>query len=158
VIVAVVGKGGEISPDLADLAYTVGRKLGSLEPSPVVVTGGLGGTMAEVARGASEEGLTVVSLVPIGREHEAHPHATFALRLGLPEPYRNVALATCAEAMIMLPGNWGTCQEAVVFRETGRPFVWVGDHAMYRSAAFARGPGDWDPVSAIDHLAKLCEV
>lgn len=152
-IVAVIGKGLDCPRSVADLAFDVGRELGCFDVT--IVTGGLGGVMAAASEGARSVGLTVVSLVPVGRDDDAHPYASVALRTGLPEAYRNVLMASCADVGVMLPGAWGTTQEAAVMVDRGVPVFGVGEHEGWRTANLHGVDYGPDPEAVAAWLASL---
>jgi uncharacterized protein (TIGR00725 family) len=129
--VAVIGKGGSCPAWLWRLAHQAGADLALLHPEVVMVCGGLGGVMDGAARGMTEAGGVAIGLIPAG--HEPGPHLTYAIRLGLPLLYRDIATAQAADLMVVLPGSHGTLIEAWAGAERGLPLVGVGDHARFRT-------------------------
>lgn len=146
-VIAIIGKGLHCPDSVLALAYETGFVAASI-PDPIcIVTGGLAGVMHRGALGARDADATVLSLIPQGREVEAHDACTIQLNTGLSEPYRNVLLASMADGALMLPGSHGTVQEATVLIDAGKPVVAVGNHEGWRTAtvdgAFRRlGVGD----------------
>jgi len=152
-LIAVCGKGRNCPRSLSDLAFDVGWVLGHTE-GVVVVTGGLGGVMAAAAHGAFGCGATTISLIPEGREDDAHGHTDLALRTGLTIPFRNALLGSMVDGAIICPGSHGTVQEAMVIVERGVPVVATGDHRGYLSDALEL-PHHEDPAAAVGLLAHL---
>jgi uncharacterized protein (TIGR00725 family) len=158
-VIAVIGKGRDCLPDVADLAYQVGLHVGLIPEQVCVVTGGLGGVMEHAALGASHGHAFVLSLVPHGRIDDAHDWANLQLRTGLTEPQRNAMMGAVADGAIMLPGSHGTVQEATVMLDAGVPLVACGPHAGYRTAQLL-GELEWrpGPFEAVHALAALMNL
>lgn len=154
--VAVCGKGRLCPRPILELAESVGTLLAAL-PGVTVVTGGLGGVMEAAARGAFTHGAQTLSLIPAGREADAHPYTLLALRTGMPEPWRNVLLASMVDAAVICPGSHGTLQEAAILIDRGIPVVYAGDHFGWLSEALPL-PGDNDPVDAVAVLARALDA
>lgn len=155
-LVAVIGKGTDCPFWVEGLAYEVGLALARVRLG--VLTGGLGGVMRAAAEGAYTRGL-VVSLVPLGGESDAHPHADVILRTGLHHSFRNVMMAHAADAAIMLPGSHGTVSEATNLIDLGRPVIALGDHdGWLTSGTVAALPDEHrrsDPRAAAEHVRRL---
>jgi hypothetical protein len=120
--VAVVGP-SEASPELDRAAEEIGRLLGAA--GAVVVTGGLGGVMAAVCRGARSAGATTLGLLP-GRDRSmANPWVDVAVPTGLGE-MRNALVVAAADVVIAVGGSWGTLSEVALALRTGTPVVGLG--------------------------------
>jgi uncharacterized protein (TIGR00725 family) len=125
-LVAVIGKGRRCPPAVYQLAVQCGEQLARLHPDVALICGGLGGVMSGAARGITQAGGVSIGLVPHG--HAPGPYLTYGIRLGLPENFRNVALAHAAELVVCLPGSHGTAIEGWAAVDYGRPLLAVGPH------------------------------
>lgn len=119
--VAVIGAGGcAQDSETALLAEQVGRRLA--EAGVAVVTGGLGGVMEAVSRGASEAGGTVIGIVPGDAIEEANPHCSQVVASGVGQA-RNLAVVGSGEVVVAIGGEWGTLSEIGHARAIGRAVV-----------------------------------
>jgi uncharacterized protein (TIGR00725 family) len=111
-VVAVLGSArlGEGAPEWR-LAHALGRELA--ERSATVLTGGYGGLMAAVSRGAHEAGGTVIGLPMTGWDHLKPNQWNTELRWAADYPSRLAELLAC-RAVIALPGGIGTLSELSV--------------------------------------------
>jgi uncharacterized protein (TIGR00725 family) len=82
--------------------------------------------MDAAARGASEEGGTVVGILPGDDARDASPGVTIPLPTGLGEA-RNTLVVKAADAVVAVAGEWGTLNEAAMCLKTGTPLVGVCD-------------------------------
>ena len=105
------------------LALEVGRLLA--QAGAVVLCGGLGGVMEAVSQGASDQGGTVIRILPGRDRAAANPHLTVAIATGLGEA-RNSVLTAAADCVIAIGGGWGTLSEIGLARKMGRPVVGLG--------------------------------
>ena len=110
--------------EILDAAREVGRAVA--RGGAVLVCGGLGGVMDAAAVGASEEGGTVVGILPGDHAAAASPGVTIPLPTGLGEA-RNTLVVKAADAVIAVAGGWGTLNEAAMCLKTGTPLVGVRD-------------------------------
>jgi len=120
--IAVVGA-GSADGELADLSYRVGRAIA--EAGAVLLCGGLGGVMEGACRGAAEAGGICVAILPGSDTSAANPWATLALATGIGHA-RNAVIVQSADAVIALPGSWGTLSEIALAKKSGRPVVRFG--------------------------------
>jgi uncharacterized protein (TIGR00725 family) len=121
--VAVVGGYEAGAPDLA-LAEEVGRLLA--HRGCVVVTGGRRGVAEAASRGAVLAGGTTVGILPGTRRSEANPYVTLAVPTGLGET-RNALVVMGADAVIALPGAYGTLSEVAHALLAGTRVVALGE-------------------------------
>lgn len=119
--VAVVGP-ADADAALLATAEEVGRRLA--EAGARVVSGGLGGVMEAVARGAASAGGDVVGILPTAEPADANPHVTHPVATGAGQA-RNVAVVASADAVVAIGGSWGTLSEIAHARRLGRPVVAV---------------------------------
>jgi uncharacterized protein (TIGR00725 family) len=117
--VAVIG-GGEADPEVAVLAYEVGRELARKEA--VVVCGGLGGVMAAAARGVQEAGGVCIGILPDPDRRRANPYLTYAIPTNLGHA-RNLIIVHAAEALIAVGGSYGTISEAAMALKLGKKVI-----------------------------------
>ncbi|RDV83954.1 TIGR00725 family protein [Ammonifex thiophilus] len=117
--VAVVGS-GECSPEIGSLAYEVGKELARRKA--VVLCGGRGGVMAEVARGVREEGGLVIGILPGTSRSEGNPYLSFSLPTGLGEA-RNAVIACAADVLIAVGGGYGTLSEVALALKRGKKVI-----------------------------------
>jgi uncharacterized protein (TIGR00725 family) len=117
--VSVVG-GYEADEPTLVLAEEVGRLLA--QRGCVVVTGGRRG----VAEAAVLAGGTTVGILPGARRDEANPYVTVAVPTGLGET-RNSLVVMGADAVIALPGAYGTLSEIAHALLAGTRVVTLGD-------------------------------
>jgi uncharacterized protein (TIGR00725 family) len=117
--VGVIG-GGEADPEVAALAYEVGRELA--RRGAVVVCGGLGGVMAAAARGVKEAGGVSIGILPDPDRRRANPHLTYAIPTNLGHA-RNLIIVHAAEALIAVGGSYGTISEAALALKLGKKVI-----------------------------------
>lgn len=118
--VAVIGPGHDATDIDLQHAYAVGRLLA--QRGCTVISGGLGGIMAEAARGCTETGGTCIGLLPGADNADANQHLTIALSTGLGE-LRNLLVVRTAHAVIAIGGSWGTLSELAFAERIGKATV-----------------------------------
>lgn len=121
--VAVVGPGEGASASALSAGAVVGRELATR--GAVVVCGGLGGAMEACCRGAREAGGTTVGLLPGADRAAGNAFLSVAIPTGLGE-LRNGLVVRAADAVVAVPGGFGTLSEVAFALKTGRPVVVVG--------------------------------
>jgi uncharacterized protein (TIGR00725 family) len=121
--VAVVG-GYEADDAVLGVAEEVGRLLA--QRGCVVVTGGRRGVAEAASRGAVLAGGTTVGILPGTRRSDANPYVTVPVPTGLGES-RNALVVMGADAVIALPGAYGTLSEIAHALLAGTLVVTVGD-------------------------------
>ena len=104
------------------MAADVGRHIA--ENGGVVVCGGLGGVMEGAARGAKEAGGTVIGIIPSDNKNDANEFIDYVIPTGFGEG-RNVVIVRTADAIIALPGKYGTLSEMALALHAGKPLVSV---------------------------------
>jgi uncharacterized protein (TIGR00725 family) len=121
--VAVVG-GYDATPAVVAAAEEVGRLLA--QRGCLVVTGGRRGVAEAASRGAVLAGGTTLGILPGTRRAEANPYVTVAVPTGLGET-RNALVVMDADAVIALPGAYGTLSEVAHALLSGIRVVVLGD-------------------------------
>ena len=124
--VAVIG-GTEVTESVAADAEAVGRLLA--EAGAIVVTGGRDGVAAAACRGAlGADGMTI-GILPGRSRDEANPWVRVAVPTGLGE-MRNALVVMDADAVIALPGAYGTLIEMAYSLLTGTKVIGLGPWAL----------------------------
>lgn len=119
VYIAVIG-GSEISAELAELAWQVGREVA--RQGAVLLCGGLGGVMAAAAKGAQAAGGVSLGILPDGDHRGANPYLTYTIATNLGHA-RNMLIAHSADAVIAVDGSYGTVSEAAIALKLGKPVI-----------------------------------
>jgi len=118
-IIAVVG-GSTVSTEVYQTAREVGRSVA--EAGALLITGGLGGVMEAASQGAKEKGGTVIGILPGLSHQDANPYVNIPIVTGLGDG-RNMLIVQTAQAVIALPGEYGTLSEIALALKIGRPVV-----------------------------------
>ena len=109
ICISVIGSGDDtLNPQIAKIANEVGREIASR--GAVLICGGLGGVMAEAAKGAKENGGLTIGILPGEDVGSANPFIDIALPTGLGFA-RNVLVAYSGDAVIAVSGRLGTLSE-----------------------------------------------
>ena len=120
-VIAVIGA-GQCSKKLQDMAAAVGRYIA--ENGGVLVCGGLGGIMEGAARGAKEAGGTTIGIIPTDNKADANAFIDYVIVTGLGHA-RNILVVNTADAIVALPGKYGTLTEMAFALNAGKPIVSV---------------------------------
>lgn len=120
-VIAVIGA-GKCSKKLKDMAADVGRYIA--ENGGVLVCGGLGGTMEGAARGAKEAGGTTIGIIPGNNKSDANDFIDYVIVTGIGHA-RNILVVNSADAIVALPGKYGTLTEMAFALISGKPIVSV---------------------------------
>jgi uncharacterized protein (TIGR00725 family) len=141
--VAVIG-GTEVSAAVEADAETVGRLLA--EAGVIVVTGGREGVAAAASRGAMEAGGLTVGILPGRDRDEANPWVRIAVPTGLGE-LRNALVVMDADAVIALPGAYGTLIEIAFALLGNTRVVGLGNWALGEGVSILSGDTPADVVT-----------
>lgn len=121
VFVGVIGA-GKCSKKIFTLAEEVGKEIA--RAGAILVCGGLGGVMEGAAKGAKEaKGITVGILPGISKE-EANPYIDMPIVTGIGEG-RNLIVIRSSDAIIALPGKYGTLSEISFAVKLEKPVVGI---------------------------------
>jgi len=146
--IAVIGA-GKCAKKLRDQAEEVGRKIA--EKGGVLVCGGLKGVMEAAARGARDAGGTTIGILPGENKSDANQYIEYPIPTGIGEA-RNIVIIKTADAVIALPGKFGTLSEMAFAMKLGKPLVavsaWNIDDSIEQIA---------DPTEAVERAFKLIE-
>ncbi len=140
ICISVIGNGsidGTLSPQIAKIANDVGREIA--KKGAVLVCGGLGGVMAEAARGAKEERGLTVGIIPDDDPDSANPFIDISLPTGLGFA-RNVLVAYSGDVIIAVGGRLGTLSEISHAVIKKKPVIGI------RTWDLAQLTGGMDPV------------
>jgi uncharacterized protein (TIGR00725 family) len=118
-VVAVIG-GGECSVEEACFAEELGRRLA--EEGIVVVTGGRGGVMAAVSRGAQQAGGLTIGILPGTHPDESNPYLDVAIPTGMGE-LRNGLVVAAGEVVVAIGGEYGTLSEIGLALKVEKPVL-----------------------------------
>jgi uncharacterized protein (TIGR00725 family) len=119
IFIAVIG-GGDCSKDICKLAEQVGERIA--KAGAVLVCGGLGGVMEAASKGAKKQGGTTIGILPGIDKSQANPHIDFPIVTGLGEG-RNLLVVRNSDAVIALPGEYGTLSEIAFCLKLGKPII-----------------------------------
>ncbi len=120
-VIAVIGA-GKCSKQLCDMAADIGRYVA--ENGGVILCGGLGGIMEGAARGAKEAGGTTIGIIPSENKADANEFIDYVIPSGFGEA-RNVLIIRAADAIVALPGKYGTLSEMAFALISNKPIVSV---------------------------------
>jgi hypothetical protein len=121
VFIGVIGA-GKCSKKIFTLAEEVGREIA--RSGAILVCGGLGGVMEGAAKGAKEaKGITIGILPGVSKE-EANPHIDIPIITGIGEG-RNLMVIRSSDAIIALPGKYGTLSELSFAVKLEKPVVGI---------------------------------
>lgn len=144
--IAVVG-GGSCSSGVREMAEELGRLLA--EEGHILLCGGLGGVMEAACKGAAEAGGTVVGILP-GERGDANPYVGIRVATGMSHA-RNVIIVRSSDAVIALPGEYGTLSEIALSLKMNRTVISLG------SWDIAGTMKAMDPREAIELLRRCFE-
>lgn len=120
-VIAVIGA-GKCSKKLRDMAAEIGKYVA--ENGGVVLCGGLGGVMEGAARGAKEAGGTTIGIIPSENKGDANQFIDYVIPTGFGQA-RNILVVRAADAIVALPGKFGTLSEMAFALVSGKPIVSV---------------------------------
>lgn len=115
-----VSGGGQATAHALALAEAVGAAIA--RRGATVLTGGLGGVMEAASRGAKGAGGLTVAVIPGSDSQAANRYVDIVIASGMTHG-RNVILVHSADAVIALPGSFGTLSEVAMALVMGKPVV-----------------------------------
>lgn len=119
--ISVIGGSAENSdPSWYELAEEIGALVA--RRGCVLVNGGGTGTMVASAKGARKAGGNTIGILPSGTRDDANAYIEFAMPTGMGH-LRNTVVVHSGDAVIALPGSWGTLSEIALARVWGKPVV-----------------------------------
>jgi hypothetical protein len=132
------------------LAEQVGEEIA--KAGAIVLTGGLGGVMEAASRGAKKAGGLTVAVIPGSDSTAANPYVDIVITSGMSHG-RNVILVHSADAVIGLPGSYGTLSELALALVMGKPAVSLGSWRPDEKVMVASDPKT-AVVMALDALGR----
>lgn len=122
ILVAVIG-GRDCSEKVEEMAIKLGEFLAKV--GVIIINGGLNGIMEAVSKGAEGSGGITIGILSSGDKNDANPYISIPLATGLGEA-RNAVIASSADILIALPGEYGTLSEIAFALRLGKPVVGIG--------------------------------
>jgi uncharacterized protein (TIGR00725 family) len=119
IYIGVIGA-GECSDEVYRLAEEVGERIA--KAGAILVCGGLGGVMEAASRGAKKQGGITIGILPGIDKNQANPYIDFPIVTGLGEG-RNLLVIRNSDAVIALPGEFGTLSEIAFSLKLGKPVI-----------------------------------
>jgi uncharacterized protein (TIGR00725 family) len=116
--IAVIG-GAECTEEVKRMAHDIGRLL--VEKGHTPICGGLTGIMEAVCCGAKAAGGVAVGVLP-GEKQEANRCVGISIATGMGHA-RNAIIVKSADAVIALPGEYGTLSEIALALKMGRKVI-----------------------------------
>ncbi|RKY32235.1 MAG: TIGR00725 family protein [Candidatus Omnitrophota bacterium] len=116
-IVGVIG-GHNCSKEVEQLAQNLGKKLAQVVP--ILVCGGLSGTMEAVCSGFKANGGLTIGIIPGYDKKDANPYVDIIIPTGIGLA-RNVLVVKSADIVVALSGQAGTLSEIAYCLQFGIP-------------------------------------
>lgn len=148
-LIGVIG-GGECSDEIKNDAYLVGKTIA--ENGGIVVCGGLSGVMEAVAKGAKENSGITIGILPSEKKSEANEFIDIIIPTGMGKA-RNVILVNTADALVALPGKYGTLTEIAFALHMNKPIISVSSFSFDDQII-----QNQNPVEAVHAIMKLIGV
>jgi len=104
--------------------------------------------MEAVSRGAKNRGGLTVGILPSEDKNAANPYVDIPIPTGLGYT-RNTIVAGCADAVIALPGEYGTLSEIAFALNMKKPVIGLGSWTI---------PGVLEVKTAEEAVAKVLEL
>jgi uncharacterized protein (TIGR00725 family) len=119
IFIGVIGA-GVCSDEVSRLAGDVGE--GIAKAGAVLVCGGMGGVMEAACKGAKRQNGVTVGILPGTDKGQANAFVDYPISTGLGEG-RNLLVVRNSDAIIALPGEFGTLSEIAFSLRMGKPIV-----------------------------------
>ena len=134
--IGVIGA-GQCSEKTRKLAFEVGRQIA--ESNAILICGGLGGVMEAAAEGAKSAGGTTIGILPGKKHGDANRFIDYAIPTGFGEA-RNLIVINASDAIVALPGRFGTLSEFGFALKMNKPVVNMGGWNMAEAAVQTDNP------------------
>lgn len=118
--IGVIGYDSTFSEIALKNAYEVGKEIA--KKGHILVCGGRGGVMEQACKGASEEGGTVVGILPSDDGSDANPYLNIHIRTGMGFG-RNSLVALSSDVIIVIGGGSGTLSEICFAWQAGKKII-----------------------------------
>lgn len=146
IYIGVIG-GGDCSEEVYKLAEEVGERIA--KAGAVLVCGGLGGVMEAAARGAKKQGGITIGILPGVDKYQANPFIDLPIATGLGE-VRNILVVRNSDAVIALPGEFGTLTEIAFALKSGKPVIGISTWDISEKIVKTKNPEE-----AVETAMKL---
>ena len=117
--IGVVGA-GKCSGKTKIMAEQVGKAIA--DEGGVLICGGRGGIMEAAAKGAKAQNGMTIGILPGHDKREANKYIDIPIATGIGEA-RNLVIIKTADAVIALPGKFGTLSEMAFCLKLGKPLI-----------------------------------
>jgi uncharacterized protein (TIGR00725 family) len=134
--IAIIGDSNP-APEVLLWAAEAGRLVA--QNDGVVICGGLGGVMAAAARGAAEAGGMTIGILPSYDATTANDAVTVTVATGLGHA-RNTLVVASSDAVIALPGSYGTLSEVAFALILGKPVISINAWTEVRGVEATDSP------------------
>jgi len=145
-VIGVIGP-GRCSGKVKKTAEIIGQAIAAA--GATLVCGGLGGVMEAAAKGAKAEDGKTIGIIPSDQKKDANKYIDIVIPSGIGEA-RNLLIIRTADAVIALPGMFGTLSEMAFCLKTKTPLVSL--QAWDISDKIIRVD---DPIKAVNEAIKL---
>ena len=159
-VLSVIGNGTPLEPAVETLCVELGRL--AIDAGFRLASGGLGGVMAAVSRGAHQseqyrEG-DVVGVLPSYHADDANPHVDIVVPTGLGFA-RNLLVVSMADVVVAVGGGSGTLSELALAWQLGKPIIGMASAPGWSAklAGSAVDPRPRDPVLTAETPAQAIE-
>ncbi len=122
ILIAVIG-GHKCNDEVEQIANNLGKNIAKV--GAILVCGGLSGVMEAVSKGAKQANGTTIGILPGEDKAEANAYIDIPIATGLGFT-RNTIVVGCADAVIALPGEYGTLSEIGFALNAKKPVIGIG--------------------------------
>ncbi len=144
--IGVIG-GGDCSGEVYRLAEEVGERVA--KAGAVLVCGGLGGVMEAASKGAKKANGVTIGILPGTDKYQANSYIDYPIATGLGEA-RNALVIRNSDAVIALPGQFGTLSEIAFALRSGKPVVGISTWDISEKIIRTK-----DPKEAVETAVEL---
>ncbi len=124
--ISIIG-GHTAGKEIRSLAEKVGGLLA--DAGAIVISGGLGGVMKSVSKGAKKNGGTTIGILPGDNRKSANKYIDIAIPTGLGMA-RNLLVVRSGDAVIAIDGSWGTLSEIALAKSIGKTVIGLQSFAL----------------------------
>jgi len=115
-MIGVIGA-ADANDELKKCAEGLGRRIA--QRGWTLVSGGLSGVMEAASKGASDDGGTVIGILPAAKTADANPYVTIPIATNMGHA-RNAIIAHTADALVACGGGYGTLSEIALANKLGK--------------------------------------
>jgi len=145
IYIGVIG-GSSCTEKTAELAKSVGQEIA--RAGAALVCGGLGGVMEAACRGAKRAGGTTLGILPSWSKESANEFVDIPIVTGLGD-MRNLMVVRNSDAVIALPGKYGTLSEIAFCLNSATPLISLSNWDVSKKIIRAR-----DALQAVELAVK----